>query len=75
MGTKVIVNPKTGKMETVSDWAYGAVSPESVARTRKQLRDMLSGNTPFHEDEFAEKKVVDTEEEDEDTSGFYGGFP
>lgn len=47
---KVITNPLTGKMETVAELP-GIVTPQKVAKTRKELRDMLTGNTPFHEDE------------------------
>jgi hypothetical protein len=45
---KVVTDPKTGRMETVQD--VPASTPETVARTRRELRDMLDGATPFHVD-------------------------
>lgn len=53
---KVIVDPKTGLMETAPDWeSLGADA--KLQRTRRELRDMLSGNTPFHEDAMAAPKA------------------
>jgi hypothetical protein len=43
---KVITNAD-GTMRTVND-DPSVVTAEDVARTRRGLRDMLDGNTPFH---------------------------
>jgi hypothetical protein len=56
---KVITN-KDGTMETVNDLP-GIVTPQKVAQTRKELRDMLSGNTSFHEDDFVDPPSDDDE--------------
>lgn len=75
MTHKVIINPKTGRAETVND--YTTVTAEQVATTRRKLRDMLSGNTPFHEDEFAAPTEEKKEEHDDivdDASYMYGGY-
>ncbi len=48
---KTIVNPKTGRMETVDDAPGTTVTQADVERTRRELRDMLSGNTQFHQEE------------------------
>ena len=71
---KVIVNPKTGKMETVD--VPDGPSPESLARQRKELRDMLDGNIQFHVDPRAAKPAVkptppDEPEEDGTGWGFF----
>jgi len=58
MGTKVIINPKTGKMETV-DHNGDEFMKNKVSRTRKELRDMLDGNTQFHEDKLGPEKDID----------------
>lgn len=72
MKTKVVRNPKTGMLETVPD--YGEVTPEQVAETRRKLRDMLSGNTPFHVDPNAEKKEESKKPLDEQTDYDYNGY-
>lgn len=46
---KTITN-KDGKMETVPSSDVDA--QELLKKTRRELRDMLAGNTQFHEDEF-----------------------
>ena len=69
MTFKVIQNPKTGKMETVDELTKP--TPESLAQQRKELRDMLDGNTQFHVDPLTkplEKPasiVPDAQDEDE----------
>ncbi len=55
-GTKVIVNPATGRMETVD--AHTEDAQAKLQRTRRELRDMLEGNTQFHEDEFKAEPPV-----------------
>lgn len=42
-GTRI--DPKTGRMET-----YDMPPPADLERTRRELRDMLRGNTQFHTD-------------------------
>lgn len=46
---KVHVNPTTGRMETTND-APSVVTAEDVARTRRELREMIAGNVQFHDD-------------------------
>lgn len=58
MSTKVVRNPKTGMLETVSDWS--GVRPEDVAETRRKLRDMLSGNIQFVSDNWGWTSVLDS---------------
>lgn len=77
MGTKVIVNPKTGAMETVSVSDTAAI--EALNKTRKALRDMLDGNVQFHTDTLGPDKPKPTEEEQKELyddgssyQGFYG---
>lgn len=57
MGTKVIINPKTGRAETVNDWS--GTTAQDVAETRRKLRDMLAGNTQFVSDNWGWTAVVD----------------
>lgn len=47
---KTRINPKTGMAETYDDLSDDAAMLEKVAKTRRELRDMLSGNTQFHTD-------------------------
>jgi hypothetical protein len=57
---KIIIDPKTGQMRTDND--PEAEDPaKKLARTRRELRDMLSGNTPFHEDNFTQAKEEEAE--------------
>lgn len=76
MGTKVIINKKTGMAETVTDWDT-KVTPEQVAETRRKLRDMLGGNTQFHQDDWEKEKPKEAEDEEEDEAPsatyMYGG--
>ena len=53
---KIVTDPKTGKTETVADTAYVDVQ-QKLKQTRKELRDMLAGSTPFHEDTKASQSV------------------
>lgn len=48
--TTVITNPKTGRMETTISPPTPPVTKADVDKTRRELRDMLDGNTQFHED-------------------------
>jgi len=48
--TQVIFNPATGMMETVNE-PTKKVTKADVDRTRRELRDMLSGNTQFHQEQ------------------------
>lgn len=50
---KVIQNPVTGKFETVNEVG---VTADDVARTRRELRDMLAGNVRFHKDKLGKKE-------------------
>lgn len=52
---KTIINPTTGRMETIDD-DRPKVTPEDVARSRRELRDMLDGSTQFHQDPLAGTK-------------------
>lgn len=54
---KTILNPKTGRMETLPDGPK--VTAEDVAQQRRELRDMLDGNTKFHKDEFQDAQFGD----------------
>lgn len=80
MGTKVIINPKTGKMETVDDFKCSPeFQAETVKQTRKALRDMLDGNTQFHTDTLGPDKPKEEEpkkeqqyEDGSSYEGFYG---
>lgn len=73
MATKVIVNPKTGKMETVDDYTK-IPTKEALARQHKELRDMLDGNVQFHNDPFAAPKEKPIEPDDDEQS-IYGIYP
>lgn len=48
---KTIINPKTGKMETVGhDPDAEAQATAKLARDRRELRDMIAGNVQFYDD-------------------------
>lgn len=72
---KTVTNPKTGKMETVEVPSDEAIK-RKLAQEHKELRDMLDGNTQFHDDPYTQIPVPEvTELEDTDESGnipFYG---
>lgn len=51
--TKIIVNPKTGRMETVKD--EPAATPESVRKAREELREKLNPSKGWHVDELDKK--------------------
>lgn len=51
MTTKTRINPATGKAETYEDHRSEEWAKAQVARTRRELRDMLAGNTQFHQEE------------------------
>ena len=71
MSTKVITNPKTGKMETIE--VYDKVTKESLAELHKEVRDMLDGNKQFHVDPNAAPKVVPTTQiPDDGWDGYWG---
>lgn len=75
MGTKVITN-KDGKMETIQD-SSDEVMKRKLHDTRKALRDMLDGNTQFHEDKLGPDKKPKEEVSgntlpDIDFNNFYG---
>ena len=53
MGTKVITN-KDGKMETIT---VPDPDPNQLAELHKELRDMLDGNTQFHDDPYKQPEV------------------
>ena len=50
--TKIITNPKTVMMETVGerDELEQYFARKRLELTRRELRDMLSGNVQFHQD-------------------------
>jgi hypothetical protein len=54
-----VVTDKDGHMKTVD--AKPAVTQADVDRTRRELRDMLAGNTQFHTDPLAAPGVEVTE--------------
>lgn len=67
---KVVTN-KEGKMETVPSSDVDA--QELLKKTRRELRDMLAGNTQFHEDEFkAPSKSEEPQQLDIEFPYFYG---
>lgn len=51
MSTQVVTG-KDGRLETID--ARDPCTKEKLERTRRELRDMLSGNKQFHQDEFAQ---------------------
>ena len=51
--TRVIVNPTTGKMETAPD-----LPTPSLERARRELRDMIEGNTVFHQDAWSRPRPM-----------------
>jgi hypothetical protein len=67
---KVVTN-KDGTMQTVP---HTDLSAEKLKQTRKELRDMLSGNTQFHDDEWATPKEVPIldEQDDDGQIDFFG---
>jgi len=50
---KTRVDPETGRMQTYDDETPSL--KEGVDRMRRELREMLSGNTQFHDDPRAAK--------------------
>lgn len=69
---KVVHNPKTGKMETVE--YTPSVTPESLAKQRREVRDMIEGNVQFHDDPMAAPKPVEPSEykPDDDIFSYMG---
>ena len=49
MKFKVVTNPVTGKSETVQTAPDEEVKA-SLDRSRRELKDMIAGNTQFHDD-------------------------
>lgn len=54
-----IITGKDGKMETVNELPSEKVTKADVDRTRRELRDMIEGNTQFHRDEFKDAQFGD----------------
>jgi hypothetical protein len=75
INTKVIVNPKTGKMETVQD-SSEEQAIRKLRETKKELREMLDGNVQFHTDTLGPPNPVvpdEASENDAFVNGFYDG--
>lgn len=69
MSTKFTIDPKTGRMSTdgydtpAMEHVKKDIERDDLAAARRELRDMLSGNTQFHEDPLAKPgPVADTDE-------------
>ena len=59
MHHKVVTNPVTGRMETILvDDAGEAREQADLARAHRELRDILAGNTPFHDDKLGPGKAA-----------------
>jgi len=69
---KVVTN-KDGTMETVPSSDVDA--QELLKKTRRELRDMLAGNTQFHEDEFKTPPPKPEEPDQTEFPYFYGFKP
>ena len=70
-GFKTIVNPTTGKMETVDDTTTDAIA-EKLNQTKKSLRDMIAGNVQFHEDKLGPDKPEPAPVPAADTTWYWG---
>lgn len=55
---KVITDPKTGRMRTED--VAPPVSQAELERTRREVRDIIAGNVPFHVDPNAAPKPDET---------------
>lgn len=52
MTFKFIKNPKTGKLETITDTTIP--SKQDLEKLRKEVKDMIAGNAVFHIDPYTE---------------------
>lgn len=56
---KTRIDPKTGRVETYCDDTTDAqAAADKLARDKRELRDMLDGNLPFHDDPNVERVPV-----------------
>jgi len=74
-----IVTDKDGKMST-TDGPVEGEAQRSLERTRKELKDMIAGNTQFHTDTIGKDKPKEpskavVEEQEEFSYGVWGMFP
>lgn len=51
MSFKIVTNPVTGKSETQTG-PNEQVVQQNLEKSRRELRDMIAGNTQFHDDPF-----------------------
>lgn len=68
---KVVTNPD-GTMQTVPSSEVDA--QKKLQQTRRELKDMLSGNTPFHEDNLGKKEAIAPPVEEEKQINIYEYF-
>jgi len=60
---KVVTDPKTGKLHTVDSPSEESIR-RKLAEQRRELREMLAGNVPFHEDQWSKKEPPESPPED-----------
>lgn len=76
MTFKIITDPKTGKAETQSGLDSTQIQ-KSLEETKRELKDMIAGNTKFHTDPNTpepDKEGDDEVNKDAWTSTGYWGF-
>lgn len=76
MTYKIVTGPD-GKMST-QDGPIEGEAQRSLEKTRRELKDMIAGNTPFHEDNIGKEKDVPkqvVEELEDHPYGQWGLFP
>jgi len=65
---------KDGKMETYED--FSTPSRASIDALRKEVKDIIRGNIPFHKDEFTPLPTLPEvpEQKDDDEQDHYFGY-
>jgi hypothetical protein len=58
----VVIDPKTGRSRTESAPDKAEIE-KNLAEKRKELRDMLDGNIPFHDDPYSTHQEEETNEQ------------
>ncbi len=64
-----VIKGADGKMQTVD---VPEADPHALEKLHKEVRDMIEGNTQFHDDPFTPKSPPPAPVDDTDD---YGGFP
>lgn len=55
MSTRVITNKQTGMMETITVPDH---DPKALADLHREVKDMIEGNTQFHDDPYTPAKPL-----------------